>query len=61
MNYKARKIQDHGRKPGTFWIDELGYKFKMNSITAALGLGQIQRSENQILRKRRINSWYKEN
>jgi perosamine synthetase len=58
---KAKKIQDHGRKPGTFWIEELGYKYKMNNITAALGLAQIHRSENQIFRKRRINSWYKEN
>jgi perosamine synthetase len=30
----------------------------MNNITAALGLGQIQRVENQIFRKRRINKWY---
>jgi perosamine synthetase len=57
---KAKKIQDHGRKPGTFWIEELGHKYKMNNITAALGLGQIQRTENQILRKRRINSWYRQ-
>ena len=21
---RARKIQDHGRKPGTFWIEEIG-------------------------------------
>jgi perosamine synthetase len=55
---KAKKIQDHGRKPGTFWIEELGHKYKMNNITAALGLGQIERSDNQIFRKRRINKWY---
>jgi perosamine synthetase len=57
---KAKKIQDHGRKPGTFWIEELGHKYKMNNITAALGLGQIQRSDNQIFRKQRINNWYLE-
>jgi len=57
---KVKKIQDHGRKPGTFWIEELGYKYKMNNITAALGLAQIQRAPNQINRKRRINSWYRE-
>ena len=57
---KARKIQDHGRKPGTFWIEELGYKYKMNNITAALGLGQLERSENQINQKRRIASWYQD-
>lgn len=57
---KAKKIQDHGRKSGTFWIEQLGYKYKMNNLTAAFGLAQIERAENQILRKRRINSWYKE-
>jgi perosamine synthetase len=57
---KAKKIQDHGRKPGTFWIEELGHKYKMNNITAALGLGQIHRAENQIFRKRRINEWYRD-
>ena len=58
---RAKKDQDHGRKPGTFWIDELGHKYKMNNITAALGLAQIERAENQIFRKRRINSWYRDN
>jgi perosamine synthetase len=58
---RAKKDQDHGRKPGTFWIDELGHKYKMNNITAALGLAQIERAENQIFRKRRINRWYTDN
>jgi perosamine synthetase len=58
---RAKKDQDHGRQPGTFWIDELGHKYKMNNITAALGLAQIERAENQIFRKRRINRWYLEN
>ena len=57
---RAKKDQDHGRRPGTFWIDELGHKYNMNNITAALGLAQIERAENQIFRKRRINSWYME-
>ena len=57
---RAKKIQDHGRKPGTFWIEELGYKYKMNNITAALGLGQLERSEHQINQKRRIAQWYTE-
>ncbi len=56
---KARKIQDHGRRPGTFWIEELGYKYKMNNITAALGLGQIQRADQQIAKKREIAQWYR--
>jgi perosamine synthetase len=57
---KAWKIQDHGRKPGTFWIEELGYKYKMNNITAALGLAQIERVNVQVEKKREINQLYKE-
>lgn len=57
---RAKKIQDHGRRPGTFWIDELGYKYKMSNLTAALGLGQLHRSEQQIARKTRIRRWYEE-
>ena len=56
---RAWKIQDHGRKPGTFWIEELGYKYKMNNITAALGLAQIERVNVQIDKKREINQLYK--
>ena len=55
---RAKKIQDHGRKPGTFWIDEIGHKYKMSNVTAALGLAQIERAENLIFRKRRMNRWY---
>lgn len=57
---RAKTLQEHGRKPGTFWIQELGRKYKMSNIQAALGLGQIQRSDNQIFRKRRIREWYEE-
>jgi perosamine synthetase len=57
---RAHKIQDHGRRPGTFWIDELGFKYKMNNMTAAFGLAQLQRGERQIEQKRRIASWYAE-
>jgi perosamine synthetase len=57
---RAYKIQDHGRKPGTFWIETLGHKYKMNNLTASFGLGQLAKVENQIFRKRRINKWYKE-
>lgn len=57
---KAWKIQDHGRKPGTFWIEELGHKYKMNNITAALGLAQIERADVQIERKREINALYQD-
>jgi perosamine synthetase len=57
---KARKIQDHGRLPGTFWIYQLGRKYKMANPTAALGLAQLERAELQINRKRQIAQWYQD-
>lgn len=57
---RAKKLQEHGRKPGTFWIEELGYKYKMSNLQAAVGLGQVSRVHNQIERKQEINSWYRE-
>jgi len=55
---RAYAIWDHGRTPGTFWINEVGLKYKMANALAAIGLGQLERVEEQIRAKRRIFSWY---
>ena len=54
-------LMDHGRKPGdVMFLNEAGgYKYKMSSMQAALGLAQIERSDELINKKRRIFSWYK--
>lgn len=57
---KAHKIADVGRRPGTFWIEELGKKMKMSNLTAALALAQLQSVERQIRKKRQIRDWYME-
>ncbi len=53
-------LRDHGRQPGDkmFWNHEVGYKYKMSSMQAALGLAQLERVEELITRKRQIFSWY---
>ena len=58
---KFKKLWDHGRVPGTFWIDELGYKFKMSNLQAAFGLGQLENIEVLIEAKRRNYSRYFKN
>lgn len=57
---KAYALWDQGRTPGTFWINEVGWKYKMSNIQAALGLGQIERIDELIEAKRRIFGWYVE-
>lgn len=57
---RAYTLWDQGRTPGTFWINELGWKYKMSNIQAALGLGQLERVDELIEAKRRIAAWYRE-
>ena len=53
-------LRDHGRKPGDvlFFNSEVGYKYKMSSMQAALGLAQIERVDELVDKKRQIFSWY---
>ncbi len=44
-----------------FFNEEVGFKYKMSSMQAALGLAQLERIEELIARKREIFSWYREN
>ena len=49
---KALKLSNHGRSgKKQFWSDEIGFKFKMSNIQAALGYAQIKRM-NKILKKK---------
>lgn len=58
---KMIKLNDHGRVPGTFWIDQLGYKFKMSNMQAAFGLGQLRNINLLINSKRKIYERYSQN
>ena len=55
-------LRDHGRRPGDtfFFNQEIGFKYKMSALQAALGLAQIERIDELMDRKRQIFGWYKE-
>ena len=56
-------LSNHGRARGQvkqFWPGEIGFKYKMSNIQAAIGCAQIERVEELIARKREILSAYKE-
>src|SRR5258708_1305305 len=57
---RAYKIWHIGSVNGTFWIDRLGWKYKLSNIQAAIGLGQLEHIEEMIEAKRRIFGWYAE-
>lgn len=57
---KAARIKNQGMSPDVrYFHDVLGYNFRMTNIQAAIGLAQIERIEDILLRKRNIMNWYK--
>ena len=55
-------LRDHGRRPGDrfFFNQEVGWKYKMSAVQAALGLAQLERLDELLQRKRLIFRWYQE-
>ncbi len=62
LNERMRFLRDHGRLPGdvSFRSVEVGWKYKMSELQAALGRVQLDRIEELIARKREIFGWYEE-
>lgn len=60
---RALTLGNHGRsreQPVQFWPDEVGYKFKMSNVQAAMGVAQLSRIVELVDRKREILSAYNE-
>ncbi|MBU1309940.1 MAG: DegT/DnrJ/EryC1/StrS family aminotransferase [Gammaproteobacteria bacterium] len=59
---KVLTLSNHGRKreqQKQFWPDELGFKYKMSNIQAALGCAQLERIDELVTAKRTIFTQYK--
>jgi perosamine synthetase len=60
---RVRTLSNHGRSPSEarqFWPNEIGFKYKMPNIAAAIGCAQMERIEELILRKRAIFAHYRD-
>jgi perosamine synthetase len=58
---KVLTLSNHGRARGQtrqFWPDEIGFKYKMSNVQAAIGCAQMERVEELIEGKRRVFSAY---
>ena len=58
---RALCLRDHGRQPGdsAFVNSEVAFKYKMSAMQAALGLGQLDRLDELVARKREIFTNYR--
>jgi len=59
---RVQMLRDHGRPPGDrlFQNEVVAFKYKMNAVTAALGIAQMERIDQLIAHKRDIFRWYAE-
>ncbi|MAD94585.1 MAG: glutamine--scyllo-inositol aminotransferase [Rhodobacteraceae bacterium] len=59
---RVKTLSNHGRaatQAKQFWADEVGYKFKMSNVQAAIGCAQLERIEELVERKRAILGHYR--
>jgi perosamine synthetase len=61
LHARVMCLRDHGREPGDvhFKNTEVAFKYKMPPVAAAIGLGQVERAEELVARKREIFEWYR--
>ncbi|MFC4861475.1 DegT/DnrJ/EryC1/StrS family aminotransferase [Pseudomonas sp. MAHUQ-62] len=58
---RVEQLNNHGRAAGDmrqFWPSELGHKYKMSNLQAALGCAQLERIDDLVARKREIFAYY---
>ena len=62
LHGRVLRLRDHGREPGDVYFQntEVAFKYKMPAVAAAIGLGQVERAEELVARKREIFEWYRE-
>ncbi len=57
-----RSLRNQGRDVFNAWLDHnrLGYNYRLDEMSAALGLVQLQRIDELIARRARVAEWYQQ-
>ncbi|HEY9121694.1 MAG TPA: DegT/DnrJ/EryC1/StrS family aminotransferase [Brevefilum sp.] len=57
-----RALRNQGRAPGDTWLQHtfLGYNYRLDEMSAALGLSQIRRLESLLEKRAQVADWYAE-
>ena len=53
-------LRNQGRAPGDNWLQHtyLGYNYRLDEMSAALGLGQMQRFDKLVQTRQQVADWY---
>jgi dTDP-4-amino-4,6-dideoxygalactose transaminase len=57
-----RALRNQGRAPGDTWLQHthLGYNYRMDELSAALGRIQMTRLDEMLAKRKRVAGWYAE-
>ena len=57
-----RALRNQGRAPGDTWLQHthLGYNYRLDEMSAALGLSQLERLDELLRRRAQVANWYDE-
>ena len=60
-NY-MRALRSQGRAPGDTWLQHtfMGYNYRMDEMSAALGAAQMKRIEELLNKRQQVAKWYEE-
>ncbi len=55
-----RALRNQGRAPGDTWLQHtyLGYNYRLDEMSAALGVAQMQRIEELLAKREQVAKWY---
>ena len=58
----CRSLRNQGRGRMGTWLEHerLGYNYRLDELSAALGVSQIERLDSFLAKRRRVASWYTE-
>jgi perosamine synthetase len=58
---RIRMLRGQGQDPKQrYWFPVVGYNYRLTNLAAAIGLGQLERVDWHIERRREVASWYRE-
>ena len=59
LNEKLRLLRDHGMsRTRRYWHEVVGFNYRMTNLQAAIGVAQLERWDQIIASKDRIQQWY---
>jgi dTDP-4-amino-4,6-dideoxygalactose transaminase len=60
--HMMRALRNQGRAPGDTWLQHtfLGYNYRMDELSAALGAVQVGRIEEMLEKRAQVAAWYAE-